>query len=138
MVDDLTASPGVPRWHCLALNLYVIYLGSWLPDIDWLFMQHRSPISHSVGPYFLMLAVVKKYESFGNREWNWKLLCLFGYALASHLLTDIPPGGNVISLPAWLDMPYLAINGLATFVLAFRLQKQRLSYASKVNQRNSA
>ena len=64
-----------------------------------------------------MSYLIKKWL-FGNTEWNKILLIMFGYGLGSHLLTDIIPGGNVVWLPAYLDMPFLFINGVACIYIS--------------------
>lgn len=117
---------GISRSAGMAMSLFVLYLGSWIPDTDWLVHSHRNPITHSILPLVLMAYVVKTWN-FGNREWNELLLIMFGYGLGSHLLTDIIPGGNVVWLPAYIDMPFLVINGVACIVLSHRTIIKRMN-----------
>jgi hypothetical protein len=113
----------IPKFHQVIMIIFVLFLGSWIPDIDWEFMIHRCPITHSVLPFLLM----KGYGYFSKNEWDKRLLIFFGYGLASHLVWDVIPGtGNVVWLPAWLDMPFLLVNGLATFYLSYRLHKNSM------------
>lgn len=124
---------GISQRHSLVMSLFVLYLGSWIPDIDWLFYSHRSPITHSIMPYLIMAYVIKSWE-FGNREWNELLLIMFGYGLGSHLLTDIISGGNVVLLPAYIDMPFLFVNGAACIYLAHRTVIKRMENNQEFNK----
>ena len=102
------------------MAIFVVFLGSWIPDIDWQFKSHRSPITHSVLPYLGMAWYIKARSS----DWDKWLLVFFGFGLASHLVSDIIPGGNVVWLPPAIDMPFLFANGALTFFLAFRMYKK--------------
>ena len=95
----------VSKHHQITMIIFVLFLGSWIPDIDWLFYMHRSPLTHSVLPFLVMSKFVSSFKT----EWDRRLLVFFGFALSSHLVTDIIPGGNVVWLPAWIDMPFLFI-----------------------------
>ncbi|MFW7380138.1 MAG: hypothetical protein ACOH5I_15090 [Oligoflexus sp.] len=121
----------INKYHSICLALFVAFLGSWISDIDWLFKIHRSPITHSIAPYLLMVFVIKQSRSIPwlNHSLNEKFLVIFGYGLSSHLISDIIPGGNVVGLPASIDMPFLFLNGIATGILAFKLHKKLLSSA---------
>ena len=116
---------GISKIHGIVMSLFVLYLGSWIPDIDWLFYSHRNPLTHSIIPMLFMMRVISRWQ-FGNRDWNDRLLIIFGYGLGSHLLTDIIPGGNVVWLPAYIDMPFLAINGILCLLISQRMIKNKL------------
>lgn len=124
---------GISKIHGTLMCLFVLYLGSWIPDTDWLVYSHRNPLTHSIAPYLLMALVIKKWK-FGNQDWNELLLIMFGYGLGSHLLTDIIPGGNVVWLPAYIDMPFLFVNGVVCIVLSHRAITTRMSQDSEFNK----
>lgn len=111
---SLVSQEGIHRLHAIAMALFVLFLGSWIPDIDWKFKIHRSPISHSILPMIVLVFVNSRFRM-GNKEWSQKLLLLFGYGLSSHLVSDIIPGGNVVGIPARFDMPFLFMNGIVVF-----------------------
>ena len=115
------------------MSLLVLYLGSWIPDTDWLVYSHRNPLTHSVVPFLLMAYIIKICD-FGNRDWNSLLLIMFGYGLGSHLLTDIIPGGNVVWLPAYIDMPFLFVNGLACIFISHKLIVKRMNANPEFNK----
>lgn len=110
---------GASKLHGASMSVFVLYLGSWLPDIDWLIYSHRNPLTHSVIPLLVMTYLIRNWN-FGRRDWNELLLIMFGYGLGSHLLTDIIPGGNVVWLPPHIDMPFLFLNGAACIWLSHR------------------
>jgi len=110
-------SKDIGKLHQVIMILFVLFLGSWIPDIDWEFKSHRSPITHSVLPFWVMLSFSKIFKT----EWDKKLLVFFGLGLASHLITDIIPGGNVVWLPAKLDMPFLFLNGSIVIYLSYKV-----------------
>lgn len=125
LVSPVSASPV----HLWALAAIALFTGSWIPDIDWLFKLHRSPITHSILPYLAVRYLVDR-GGFGDSSWNRSLLVLFGYGLASHLLIDIFQRGNLVAIPPVLEMPFLLANGVGAFVLARRTQEALLHSAS--------
>ena len=123
----------VSKTHGFIMSLFVLYLGSWLPDSDWLIYSHRNPLTHSILPFLFMTWLIDKWK-FGNHDWNKLLLIMFGYGLGSHLLTDIIPGGNVVWLPAYIDMPFLFINGLSCIIISHRSISKRLKMDHDFNK----
>lgn len=115
----------VSKLHQVFMIIFVLFLGSWIPDIDWQFKMHRSPLTHSVLPFLVMLG----YNHIFKSEWDKRLLVFFGFGLSSHLISDIIPGGNVVWLPARIDMPFLFINGAVVFYLSYRLHRKTLNEA---------
>jgi len=113
-----THPEGISRSHAIAMAIFVLFLGSWVPDLDWKFGVHRSPITHSVLPFIAMAAVVKKVQ-FGNKQWNQLLLPLFGIALGSHLIVDFFQGGNLVSVPAHYEFTFYFANGLALCIFSY-------------------
>lgn len=126
LAHRVTTPPGIKPMHATTMALFVLYLGSWIPDIDWLFNSHRNPFTHSALPLFAMIFLSREYP-FGNPKWNKALLAVFAFGLGSHLWMDIPPGGNVVWVPAKLDYPFLFINGLICLIFGYRLVKQIIS-----------
>ena len=124
--------PGANSTHFNIVAFSTLFFGSWLPDIDWVIHLHRAPFTHSVLP-FIVVSQFLRFSKIGNSEWNRRLLVIFGYGLASHLVSDIIPGGNVVWLPAIIDMPFLFVNGIITFYLSFKIHKSISSNESNQN-----
>lgn len=107
------------------MALFVLFLGSWIPDIDWLIHSHRNPLTHSFLPFLIFWLLIKK-RYVGNDDWNKRLLIVFGYGLGSHLITDIISGGNVVSIPPEYEIPFLLVNGVITLFISYRILKKYL------------
>ena len=130
--ERATHPEGISRSHAIAMAFFVLFLGSWVPDLDWKFGVHRSPLTHSVLPFIGMMVVVKKAQ-FGNKQWNQLLLPLFGIALGSHLIVDFFQGGNLVSIPAHYEFIFYSVNGLSLCVFSyFQMRKvcKRRKYPS--------
>lgn len=121
-----THPAGHSQIHGLALALFVLFLGSWLPDIDWKFGIHRSPITHSILPYVAMMVVVKNWE-FGDTGWSSLLTPVFGIALGSHLIIDFFQGGNLVGVAQQYEFAFYAVNGLVVCVLSYIQMRGRLA-----------
>jgi hypothetical protein len=119
----LVDEEGLSASHQVAMIIFVLFLGSWLPDFDWVFKSHRNPLTHSVLPFIVMKSYMHKFQS----RWDKQLFVFFGYGLASHLGSDIIPGGNVVKIPAWLDMPFLAVNSILVFLWSVKIHRNLLN-----------
>jgi hypothetical protein len=104
--------------HGLILALFVLFLGSWIPDIDWKFGVHRSPLTHSILPFFVIGALAKNWQ-WGDIEWTKQLMPLFGISLGSHLIVDFFQGGNLIGIPAKSEFAFYTVNGLAVCTISY-------------------
>lgn len=122
----VTHPPNRGHAHGLALALFVLFLGSWLPDIDWKFGIHRSPITHSVLPY-LVMAAAAKWWAFGDRIWSLMLTPVFGIALGSHLIIDFFQGGNLVGIGMEYEFAFYAANGFAAILLSCLAMRRRLA-----------
>ena len=111
--------------HGLALALFVLFLGSWIPDIDWKFNVHRSPITHSILPYLAMALIIKNWQ-FGDTYWSQMLVPVFGIALGSHLLIDIVQGGNLVGVPVEYELSFYIVNGLLLCGLSYFQMRRAL------------
>ncbi|MEO1016314.1 MAG: hypothetical protein AAFY56_01285 [Pseudomonadota bacterium] len=118
----VSQTKGFARAHLLVMVVFVMFLGSWLPDVDWLFNQHRSPVTHSAIPYLLLAAYIGK-PIVGNRELSLVLLPIFGVALGSHLIVDHFQGGNLVGVPAVWEIAFLMGNGALVIWLSCRRMK---------------
>lgn len=127
-----TSPPGINPVHATSMALFVLYLGSWVPDVDWLVHSHRNPLTHSALPLLIMVYVSKQFP-LNNPEWSEALLAVFAFGQGSHLWTDIPPGGNVVWVPAKYDNTFLFLNGLLCLWFGYRLIKQDIKGSSASN-----
>lgn len=112
-------------FHGLVLALFVLFLGSWIPDIDWKFGAHRSPVTHSILPYLVLAAAAKNWE-FGDSDWATLLLPVFGVALGSHLIIDFFQGGNLVGVPVEYEFAFYAINGIVVCAISYFQMHKRL------------
>jgi len=95
--------------------LYVIFLGSWLPDIDWLLLNHhRSPFTHSALPFLIMFSLSKT-------TWAKLLLVYFGVALASHLALDLLSPANIVFIPKSFEIFFLILNVIILVSWSYRI-----------------
>lgn len=90
-------------------------LGSWVSDWD-LYIGgigfHRSPLTHSVAPAFLILLVAHRIQAF-------RILLGFSLGIASHLLLDTVIYGDVRMIPGGNnDRIFLVVNSFAAIALA--------------------
>lgn len=102
----------------MALALFVLFLGSWTPDIDLKFGVHRSPLTHSILPFFLIGALAKNWQ-WGDTKWTKQLMPLFGISLGSHLIVDFFQGGNLVGIPANSEFVFDSVNGLAVCTISY-------------------
>jgi len=123
---------GVVKWHQTAMILFVVYLGSWLPDIDWEFGIHRFSGTHSILPFLIIYFYLLKRKS---NLFERQLLVFFGFGLAGHLMLDMMPGGNIVKIPAYLELPFLIINSFCLIIWStgiYRNQYNLLGFVSAI------
>lgn len=97
--------PGVARVHLLLMSAFTLFLGSWVPDLDWFFNVHRSPLTHSAIPFFICHLFL--YRPMAN-DFSRILLLAFGIGLASHLVLDVLPGaGRIVGIPGLWGVVWL-------------------------------
>jgi hypothetical protein len=108
-----------------AIAAFVLIFGSWLPDLDWTFNAHRSPLTHSVVPVLLTVVVLGAPGSAG--AWSGRFFAAFSLGIGSHLLLDVGQPANVVWIPAPFDPWFLGGNGLALlFWSAWLLRRCRV------------
>lgn len=118
-----TRPKGRTHIHAATMAIFTLFLGSWIPDIDWKFGVHRSPLTHSILPYLILWTIVDKFN-FGDQQWNRTLLPIFGFALGSHLIIDFFQGGNLVSVPTKYEFAFYLFNGFMVCALSyFRMHK---------------
>jgi len=127
--SSLASHAAIAPLHAWTLAAVVVFMGGWIPDIDWHFGSHRSALTHSVLPLVAMRCLVS-LDRLGDSTWNRSLLALFGYALASHLVVDGSLRGNVAGIPKFLELPFMLGNAALALVLAHRAQEQALRMAA--------
>lgn len=108
--------------HIYILATAVVYLGSWLPDIDILVLGiggHRNVLFHS-GLALLLIVMLGRRTEFSQEPLNIALSTFFALGLGSHLLLDVIQYGNVVGIPgSFLDLVWLAGNGAACLLFAW-------------------